>query len=95
MSGDMRTEAAMNNNGEAEMHEGEIAAGPEEFNISGSPAKELEEEFVLETWTATPSQRDENTRANSGKKAEDRDRQGLSAQETQHGHRRRHGVQWR
>ena len=41
MNGEMRTEAATNNNGD------EVAAGPEEFDISGSPAKEPEKNIVL------------------------------------------------
>ena len=57
----MRTEAENRNNNDAGMRKDEVAVGPEQFDISGSSAKEPEEEIVLASRTATPTERIENS----------------------------------
>ena len=41
---------------DADMREDESGVGPEQFHISGSPAEEPEEEIVLASRAATPSE---------------------------------------
>ena len=56
-NGEMRVEAENNDDNDADMREDESGVGPEQFDISESPATEPEEEIVLASWTATPSER--------------------------------------
>ena len=51
----MRTEADNNDDNDADMREDKVGVEPEQFDISGSPSKEPEEEIVFASRTATPS----------------------------------------
>ena len=53
----MRIEADNNDDDDANMREDEVGVEPEQFDISGSPVKEPEEEMVLASRTAKPSER--------------------------------------
>ena len=57
MSGEMRAEATNDDNNDADMRENEVEVGPGQVDISGSPAKEPEEEIVFASRAATPSER--------------------------------------
>ena len=54
---EMRMEADDNDDDDANMREDKVGVEPEQFDISGSPAKEPEEEIVFASRTATPSER--------------------------------------
>ena len=49
LNGDMRTEAENNDNRDDGMQRDELEAGPEQFDIAGSPAKEPEEDCICIT----------------------------------------------
>ena len=53
LNGEMRTEAENNDSRDDGMQGDEVDVGPEQFDISGSPAKRPEEEIVLASRTAT------------------------------------------
>ena len=53
----MGIEANYNGDNDVDMQEDENGVEPEQFDISGSPAKEPQEEIVFASRTATPSER--------------------------------------
>ena len=53
----MRTEADNHDDDDANMREDNVEVEPEQFDVSGSPYKEPEEEIVLAPGAATPSER--------------------------------------
>ena len=54
---EMRTEAENNDSRDDGMQGDEVDVGPEQFDISGCPAKRAEEDIVLASRTATPTER--------------------------------------
>ena len=56
LTGEMRTEADNHDDDDANMREDKVGVEPEQFDISGSPAKEPEEDIVFASRTATPSE---------------------------------------
>ena len=85
-TGEIITEADTNDDDDANMREDKVGVEPEQFDISGSPAKEPEEEITLASRTATPSEKVEDSREESSDKAQDRIRQRCITEEIEHGH---------
>ena len=56
LNGEMRAEAENNDNRDHGMQGDEVEVRPEQFDLSGSPAKDPEEEIVLASRTATPAE---------------------------------------
>ena len=57
LTGEMRSEADNHDNDDADMREDKVGVEPDQFDRSGSPAKETEEEITLASRAATPSER--------------------------------------
>ena len=53
----MKPEAHENNDGDTNMREDNVGTETEQFDTSGSPAKEPDEEITIASRTATPSER--------------------------------------
>ena len=88
----MRTEAENIDSRDNGIRGDEVEAGPERFDISGSPAKEPEEETVLASRAAIPTERRLRTPERTPTSKRRTENNECITQETQHGRRSRHGI---